>query len=30
MGGKAVPIILVGESRMIGFSSARFEQLYDT
>ncbi len=29
MGGKAVPIILVGESKMVGFSPTRFEQLYE-
>lgn len=29
MGGKAVPIIVVGDSRMVGFSPERFEQLYD-
>ena len=28
MKGKGVPIILVGESKMIGFSPSRFQQMY--
>lgn len=28
LGGRAVPIILVGKARMNGFSAANFEQLY--
>lgn len=29
MGGKAVPVIVVGDRKMVGFSPERFEQLYD-
>jgi len=30
LGGRGVPIILVGDQRMDGFSKARFERLYST
>lgn len=30
LGGKGVPVILVGNQRMNGFSAGRFEQLYES